>query len=158
MANQVCNISKGHVNEYVNRVVANDPSTAGLIVVLLTVNVADDALRGFDDLAALLADAGNTEAVFTNYARQVLTDVSNAPSISVDDTNDWKQADFPDLTITAAGGGTNETLTKAIVCYAPDTGGADSTIIPMTHHDFAVTTNGNDLIIQVDPNGFYRAA
>jgi len=158
MANQVFNIAKGHVNEYVNRVVNNDPANSALVIVLLKVNEADATLIDYDDLGALLAGS-NTEADFTNYSRQVLTDVSNAPSIAVDDTNNWKQADFPDLTITSAGGTLDNTLTKALVCYDPDTtGGTDANIIPLSHHDFAVTTNGNDLIIQVDPNGFYRAA
>ena len=160
MANQVFNIAKGHVNEYVNRVINNDPTAAGLYVVLLKLAEADATLIDYDNLSLLLAAPGNTEADFTNYVRSEITDSVNIPSIAVDDTNDRKEADFPDITITSAGGALNNNIVKALVCYIPDivTPGADTTIIPLTHHDFVVTTNGNDLIIQVDANGFYRAA
>jgi hypothetical protein len=162
MANQVFNIAKGHVNEYVNRVINNDPTNAGLYIVFLKVAEADATLIDYDSLSLLLAGS-NTEADFTNYSltnRPEITDSAFNPAIAVDDSNDRKEADFDDITITNAGGATNNTLVKAIVCYIPDivTPGADSTAIPLTHHDFAVTTNGNDLIIQVDANGFYRAA
>jgi len=161
MANEVFNIAKGEVNGYVNRVINNDPTNAGLYVILLQTAEADATLRDHDTLAAILAGA-NTEATFTNYTRAAvtITDVTNTPTVTVDDTNDRREADFPDITISSAGGATNNTLAKGIVCYVPDviTPSADNLIIPLTHHDFVVTTNGNDLIIQVDPLGFHRAA
>jgi hypothetical protein len=157
MADGVFNIAKGRVNEYVGRVDANDPTNSALVVVLLKVSEADGTLEDYDTLSALIAGA-NTEADFTNYARKVLvdTDVSNpAP----DDTNNRQDADIPDQTWTSAGGTTDNTLTKLIVCYDNDsTGGTDANLIPLTHHDFAITTNGNDLSALINAAGFYRAA
>ena len=159
MADGVFNIAKGHVNDYVNRIVNNDPENSALIIVMLKASEADAVLQDYDDLGALLGAGGNTEANFTNYERFTLTDAADAPSIAVDDTNNRKDADFPDLTITSAGGASNNALTKALVCYDSDTGaGTDANIIPLTYHDFAVTTNGNDLILQVAAAGFYQAA
>jgi len=158
MANQVFNIAKGHVNEYVARVLGNDPAAATLVVVLFKVSEADATLIDYDLLSTLIAGS-NTECDFDNYTRTLLTDSGEGLAVTVDDTNDRKEADFNDITITSAGGGTNNTLTKAVICYDPSSSGVtDSVMIPLTHHDFVVTTNGNDLIIQVDAAGFYRAA
>lgn len=156
MADGVFNISKGRVNEYVARVAGNDPSDSALVVVLLKTAEADGTLQDYDDLAAILAGS-NTEADFTNYARMVLTDADvSAPA--PDDANDWQAADIPDQAWTAAGGTLDNTLVKLLVCYDPDsTGGTDADIIPLTHHDFAVTTDGTDLLAQIDASGFFRA-
>ena len=51
---------------------------------------------------------------------------------------------LPDRTNSA--GMTGETLTTLIIGYDSDsTGGTDSNIIPVTWHDFGVTTDGSDL-------------
>lgn len=157
MADGVFNVSKGRVNEYVARVAGNDPTDSALVVVLLQVAEADGTLQDYDDLAAILAGS-NTEADFTNYARVVLTDADvSAPT--PDDTNDWQAADIPDQTWAAAGGTTDNTLVKLVICYDPDsTGGTDADLVPLTHHDFAVTTDGTDLLAQIDASGFFRAA
>lgn len=157
MADGVFNIAKGRVNEYVNRVDSNDPTNSALVVVLLQVAEADATLEDYDDLGALLAGA-NTEATFTNYARKVLTD-TDVTAPTPDDINNRQDADIPDQTWTSAGGATNNTLVKMLVCYDNDTtAGTDANIIPLTYHDFAITTNGNDLSALIDAAGFYRAS
>lgn len=149
MADGVFNIAKGMVNAYHDRVNDNDPANSALIIVLLKVAEADATLEDYDDLATLLVAAGNTEADFTNYARKVLTDSDISASV-VDDTGNTRNADIPDLTWTAAGGASNNTLVKLLICYDGNTtGGTDANIIPLTHHDFATTTDGNDLIAAV---------
>lgn len=157
MADGVFNAAKGRVNELVRRVDEADPANAGLVVLLLKVAEADGTLEDYDDLAALLAGS-NTEADFTSYVRIVLgaADVSTpAP----DDTNNWMQAFIGDQTWSPAGGASNNTLVKLLVCYDADTtGGADSALIPLTHHDFAITTNGSDLLADEGANGIFRAA
>lgn len=155
MADQVLNFAKGRVNEFFHRVADNDPANSAIVVVLLKVAEADATLLDYDDLGALLGGS-NTEADFTNYARKVLTGVSGG---TVDDTNDWVQNFITDQTWTSAGGATNNTLVKLLVCYDDDTtGGTDANIIVLSHHDFAATTDGNDLIADEGANGFYRAA
>lgn len=158
MADFQFNVAKGKTNEYVSRVAANDPANSALVIVLLKAAEADATLEDYDDLATLLAAGGNTEADFTNYARKVLTDaVISAPT--PDDTNNNQSADFPDQTWTAAGGTTDNTLVKLLVCYDNDsTGGTDSNIIPLTSHDFATTTNGADLTAIVPAAGFFTAS
>lgn len=156
MADGVFNVAKGRVNEYVARVAGDDPADSALVVVLLQTAEADGTLQDYGDLAAILAGS-NTEADFTNYARKTLTDADvSAPA--PDNANDWQAADIPDQTWTAAGGTTDNTLAKLLICYNPDsTAGTDADLIPLTHHDFVVTTDGTDLLAQIDAGGFFRA-
>ena len=145
MANGVMNIAKGRANEFYRRVDGNDPTNSVMVLVLLKVAEADATLEDYDDLSALLGAAGNTEADFTNYARKTLDDTDLA-SITVDDSGNTQYFTFVDQTWTSAGGATNNTLVKLLVCYDNDsTGGTDANIVPISHHDFSATTNGNDL-------------
>jgi len=157
MADDIFNIAKGKVNAYTERVANNDPANSALVVVVLQAAEADAVLEDYDDLAALLAAAGNTEADFTNYARKVLTDAElTAPT--PDDTNNLQLSDAPDQVWANAGGTTDNTTAKFLICYDPDTtGGDDSTIIPLTQHDFVATTNGNDFTAVIPVTGFYSA-
>ena len=158
MADDIFNIAKGRVVELHNRVAGNDPTNSALIVVLLKVSEADATLEDYDDLNALLGAAGNTEADFTNYARKTLTD-SDISAATPDDTNNWQQVDIPDQTWSNAGGTLDNTLTKVVICYDNDTGGGnDTNLVPLSHHDFTPTTNGNDLVLQIDTNGYARSA
>ena len=157
MADLMFNVGKGKMMEYHDRVVNNDPTNAALIIVLLKVNEADATLIDYDDLAALLAGS-NTEADFTNYARKVLTDADLSAS-TVDDANNRREADMADQVWTSAGGATNNTLTKILICYDSDTtGGTDANIIPVGHADFAGTTTGADLTAQINVLGYGRSA
>ena len=158
MADGVFNIAKGRVIELHDRVDTNDPANSALVVVLLQASETDATLEDYDDLNALLGAAGNTEADFTNYARKVLTD-ADISAATVDDTNNWRQCDIADQTWSSAGGATNNTMTKVVICYDDDsTGGNDTNLIPLTHHDFTPTTNGNDLVLNIDTNGYFRGA
>ena len=151
MANGVFNVAKGKFRYYTELPAAAD----ALVVVLLSAAEVDDTLNNYDTLSALLAAAGNTEATFTNYARKVITAVTNTE----DDTGNTFDADFADQTWTAAGGATNNTLVKMLVCYDGDTAaGTDANIIPLTYHDFAATTDGSDLTAQLAAAGFARAS
>jgi hypothetical protein len=158
MGNDVFNIGKGRVVEYYNRVESNDPTASALIVVLGIGAITDATLIDLDDLAAVIADAGFTEAVFTNYARKTLTDVELAPLPAPVDASDRYDVDIPDQTWTNAGNGANDTLTRLLINYDNDTAvGTDANIIPLCFYDFAITTNGGDLTAQVDAQGFFSA-
>lgn len=148
MANGVFNISLGRAAHYATLPAAND----SLVVVLLKVAQVDDTLRDHDTLAAV--KAANTEADFTNYARATAAGVV----VNVDDTANLVDSDMNDVTWANAGGAVNNTLAKLLICYKPDTASADSAIIPMTFHDFVVTTDGSSITAQVAANGFYRAS
>lgn len=160
MGNIVFNVAKGKVNGYTERVDSNDPANSALVVVLLKTTESDAALKDYDTLGAILAAGGgtaNVEANFTNYARKVLTD-ADVPAPVVDDSGDEQYSDIPDQTYTSAGGAANNALVKVLICYDPDTtGGTDTNIVPLTAHDLAVTTDGNDLTIRIPTNGFFGA-
>ena len=152
------NIAKGRTLEFLWRVNNNDPAPSALIVVLVKSAglEADGTLKDYDTLSALLAGTTD-ECDFTNYARKTLTDadvIDPAP----DDTNDRQDGDIPDQTWTSAGGATNNTVGKLLICYDADTGaGTDANIIPLTAHDFVVTTDGTNLVAQVPTSGFFGA-
>lgn len=146
MADGILNIAKGAFAEKFRDGAANG------IVMLLKAAEVDATLVDYADLAALLVPAGNTEATFTNYARKTAL----TGTITVDNTNDRVDVDLPDQTWTAAGGASNDTLVKLIVAY--EEAAADATRIPLSHHGFAVTTDGSDLTAQFNAAGFGRAA
>jgi len=146
MANGVFNIAKGAVAEKVRDGAAN------LLVLLLKANEAEATLVDRDDIAALLGAAGNTESDATDYARKT----GLTGTITVDDTNDRVDVDVPDQTWTGLGGATNNTLTKLIVAYQESA--ADSGRVPLTHHDFAITTDDSDVTAVFNAAGFFRAA
>ena len=145
MASGIFNISKGSIPEKVR----NGDSAIG--VLLLKAALADSDLVAFDDLEALLADSGNTEADFTNYARKT----SITATLNVDDSNNIVSVNMPDQTWTNAGGTTNNDLAKLVIFY--DEGGTDATRVPLTHHDFTESTGGGDLTAVIDSSGFYTA-
>ncbi|WP_141579653.1 hypothetical protein [Actinomadura sp. WMMA1423] len=151
MADFEFNIVKGRMAYYAALPAAND----ALIAVLLKSSglEADGALKDYDNLSVLLAGTTD-EATFTNYARKTLTSVT----ATVDDTNDRVDVDADDLSWATAGGASNNTLGKLLICYDPDTtGGTDADLIPLTAHDISVTTDGTTLNIAFPSGGFYRA-
>lgn len=156
MADFVFNKSKGKIRYYAEQVgVAN----AALVVILVKATglEADPTLRDYNDLATLFA--GTTkEAVFTNYARKVIT---LAPTINQDNSNDWVDIGMgmANLTFATAGGAVNDNLGAVIFAFNPNTlSGTDANLVPLTKHDFVATTNGTDLILAVPSTGFARSA
>ena len=157
MANEVFNIAKGRVAELYNRVDANDPANSAIIIMVLATSglESDAVLRDKDDFAALVSGTTN-EVTNTNYARKALTD-SDIVAFSPDDTNDRVDLDIPDQTWTGVAAG--DGWSKFVTGFDPDTtGGTDSAIVPMTHHDFVVTPDGSDITAQIAAAGFYRAS
>lgn len=142
MADQVFNISLGAtVEKY------RDVNAKG-IVLLMEANEAEATLVDRDELNALFAEAGNTESVATNYARKV----GLTATITVDDTNNRVDLDFPDQTFTALGPG--NALTKLVTAY--EESAAETGRIPSSHHDFTPTPDGSDLTVQFNAAGFIR--
>lgn len=144
MADFVFNIAKGAAAEKVR----DDATKIGFL--LIKTAESDAAMKDRATITALLS--GSTEADFTNYARKTAL----TATLTVDNTNDRVDLDVADQTWTTAGGATNNTLAKLVIFY--DEGGTDGTRIPLTAHDFVVTTDGSDLTAQVAAAGFYRAS
>lgn len=155
MANGVFNVAKGRVNELIERVEQDDPSGCEIQLKLLKTAEADATLEDYDTFSALLAGS-NTEADFTNYATISLT--ASDVSRTVDDSGNTQYSVITDQTWSSAGGASNNTIVKLVVCYDPLGTDVDANLIPLTHHDFSATTNGNDLIADFSASGFYSAA
>lgn len=128
----------------------NDAAANG-IVMLMKANEAEATLVDRTDIADILVEGGNTETIATDYGRKT----GLTGTVTIDNANDRSEVDIDDQTWTAIGNGSNDTLTKALVCY--ENAAADATRIPLTHHDFAITTSNNDLTIQFASTGFARA-
>ena len=151
MANFVFNIAKGRVAEFYNRVDANDPSTARLVIIPLESSglEAQSALEDSATFAEVIDGATNEQ---TTMGRKYLTDTELA-ALAPDNTNNRMDVDIPDITWTAA---TGNAVGALVICYNPD--GADTTLIPLTHHDFAVTPDGSDIVAVIAATGFFRAS
>lgn len=147
MADVVCNIALGKVKYYWELPAASD----AIVVVVLESSgiVADDTMRDYDDLAALLAGATNEQ---TTMGRKTIT---SGITITVDDTNNRLDIDCADQVWTAA---TGNAVGALLFCYDGDTGaGTDSAIIPLHKHDFAITPDGSDVTAQIAASGIFRA-
>lgn len=143
MANIVFNIAKGRVREYFERVVNNDPANSAIVLVPIETDglEADATLIDADTLAAVLS--GTTDEQ-TTMGRKVLTD-ADLSATTVDDSGNTASAAIPEVTWSTASG---NAISKILVCYDPDTtGGDDSSIIPLTMHDAALTPSGIDYTI-----------
>lgn len=147
MANFVFNIAKGRVGELFNRVDGNDPANSAIIVVPLSASGTEAQGQDLDDLAAVEADANFAERTTGGWVRKTLTDADLAAADSaVDDTNNRWNVRTPQITFTAPASGNN--TTGVLYCYDADTtAGTDANIIPLLHLDMAVTTDGNDVVI-----------
>lgn len=146
-ADFVFNTSKGRVAYYASLPAAND----ALVMVLCKATglATDIVLRDLTDLGTILAGSTD-EATFTNYTRQVLTTVT----VTVDNTNDIVNIDCDDVTYTNAGGASNNTMGKALICYDPDTTtGTDSSVVPIAAYSYDGTTDGSTIVLTMPTNG-----
>lgn len=143
MANIVFNVALGKVAEK-----AADGATLKLLV--LQSAGTDAALKDLDTVSAVLAEGSTSEANFTNYSRATLGSIT----VTVDDSGDTVKVDCADVTFSSAGGATNNTCTDVII-YEEVTNDSDS--VPLVMLDAAFTTDGNDVTLQFNANGFFSA-
>lgn len=157
MADLVFNIAKGRVAELYNRVDSNDPTNSVLLIIAINAGAATDAtLRDYDTMAAIEGDANAAEVTNSGYARKTLTD-ADLVAFAPDDANDRVDLDVPDQTWTGVAAGS--AWTDLVFAYDNDsTSGTDSSVVPMTLHDFAITPSGSDITVQIAAAGFFRAA
>ena len=156
MANFVFTESCGHVSEMASRVIANDPAGAQFEVLLLVAPSGVDAtIRDYDDVAAVLGDVNVAESIATDYVRKNMTDAVDAPTRTVDDTNDRIDIDSPDITWTGLGNGVNSSLTDLMIAFDETGTDTDANMAPCTWHDFVVTTDNSDVTAQIA--NFFRA-
>lgn len=154
MANYVFNIAKGRIVEYYNRAENNDPTNSALILVPLSASGSEAEAQDYDTLTDVLGGTAN-EQTGGGWVRKTLESVQLASLPAPDDTNNRYAVALPSVTWTTPTAGSD--TTGLLVCYDSDTtSGTDANIIPLTHHDFAVTANGQDVILNA--GDFFRAS
>lgn len=159
MGNFAHNRMKGRTVEAAERVNANDPTNSVFLVALIAATgvESDATLTDKDDWAGLVEGATNF-ATNTGSTRKSL-DQAGGITVTYDDTNDRVDVDIPDQTWTAVANDGTGAISDVAVGYDSDsTGGSDTSVLPMSFHDFAVTPDGSDVTAQVAASGFYRAA
>lgn len=125
-------------------------TTADIIAVLFQSGGQSDTLLA--DHGTLAAITGsNTEADFTNYARQTL----GTPSRTVDTAGDRVLlSGASPITWTDAGGAVNNTIARIIYCYKPDPASLDSAVLPLLSRDISITTTGVTFQVSLHADGF----
>lgn len=118
--------------------------TDNLLIVLFQSSglQVDATLQTYSTLAQITG-AGNTEAGFTNYSRLVIS--GSGISVTFPSNTSASVALLSNPVWNAAGGASNNTLGKLLVCYRPTSSSLDSAILPLTAHDFSCTTTGGNL-------------
>jgi hypothetical protein len=155
MADQVFNIAKGKVAQYFQNVEDGSPANAKIYMIVFNSSDTDDAVRDCDTVAAIEALSSTAEVTNTNYSRKEI--LAADITITIDDTNNRVDIDIADESWTAVAAGT--AWTDICLAYDPDsTTGTDSTLVPLTWHDFAVTPDGSDITAQINASGVFRAA
>lgn len=144
MADFVFNISKGKVAELCENV---GTGSAALIVVPFggtdTIDKDDDTLTVVKTHATENTDLG----------RKTITSVT----VAVDDTGDKMTVDMDDITWSSAT--SSDDVLCLVICYDANTGsGDDDDVVPLTHHDFTASPDGNDITVTIPSGGFYSAS
>lgn len=152
MANHAFNIVKGRAIELVTRVKNGDPAASRLYAIPLSTSVAQATAEDVDDFAALIT-AGAVEATTNGWARITLA-AADITALTPDDTNNRYDADFIDLAFGSPTAGTN--TTGIVICYASVATPTNSQLMPISHHDFAITADGTAVTATVAV--FYRAS
>ena len=148
----------------------------GIVAVLFTGTLSGASDIDAASLAALATTGttGLTEVTTSAYHRQLVKNLASSPGVSTS-TDDYI-ADCDDIVwggASAIGSGT--AITKLALCFVPCVGGtlvtnsgntgqqpggtglsADSAIIPISIHDFAITPDGTDITATIA--NFVRAA
>lgn len=153
MANYVFNIAKGRVVEYYNRVESQDPAGACLTLVPLSASGSEAEAQDYDSLSAVLGGTANEQST-GGWIRKELTNTQLATLPAPNDTDNRYDVQVPSVTWTGPTAGNN--TTGLLICYDPTGASADTAIIPLTHHDFVVTADGNDVVLNV--GDFFRAS
>jgi hypothetical protein len=141
MADFVFNTLKGGVLSG-----AIDLDTDDIRVALLGTALVEATVQDADTISGMTID----ELIATNYVRKALTE-----TVTTDDTNNRGVFDAADVTWTALGGASNDTIAAALI-YKHVTNDTDS--VPLIHLDLPDTpTNGGDITLAFASAGILLA-
>ena len=161
MANQVFNVALGRTVELYNNVRAGTPSTARLVVMVLsTTGLESDAILKDKITFADVLSGTTDEVTNTGYARKILTsaDIPAWSGHEPDQSGNKWDLDIPDQTWLAVSTAP-PSWSRLVVGYDPTSNGVTNTlIIPLTSHDFVVTPDGSDITAQISALGFFTAS
>ena len=147
------NVAKGRIRELVKRVDANDPADAKLILVPFSTSMSE--ATGQDALTLTAVKALITERTTGSWVRKTLTDADISSTDYDDDlAGNLGPASITQVTWTAPAAA-NDTL-SLVICYNQESSPTDAATVPLTYHDFVVTTDGNDVVINA--GDFFRAS
>jgi hypothetical protein len=148
------NIAKGRVRQLIQNVDLNTPADAKIILIPLSASETEANAQDTDTVTAFLATAAN-EITTNNWVRKTLTD-TNFTSTDYDpnDTDNRGDASLPAVTWTGPTAGGN--TTGLLVAYTEEASPTDAGTIPISHHDFVVTADGNDVVLNA--GDFFRAS
>jgi len=139
------NIAKGRIVQLVRNVDLNTPADAKIILIPLSASETEANAQDVDTVTAFLATAAN-EQTAGGWVRKTLTDADFAATdYDADDTANLGEASLPSVTWTAPTAPNN--TTGLLVAYTEEVSPTDAVTIPLTHHDFVVTADGNDVVL-----------
>jgi hypothetical protein len=140
------NIAKGRIGEFLARVDANEPASSAIILVPLAASGTAAQGQTLDTLAQVEAHAAFAEQTHVSWGRKVLEDTHFLTTDhQPDDVANAFDSSLPQVVWASPALG--QDTTGLLVCYAPDKTGADSTFIPLTHHDFYVSGDGGPVVL-----------
>ena len=119
------------------------------ILLVKTTYTEDDAHTFVDDGSA--NDPASHEIVATNYVRKALA----SEAVTVDQTNNRAEFDAADVTWTALGGATNDTIKGAVV-YENNAADTAAALICFIDFPSDLPTNGSDVTIQFNAEGILQ--
>jgi hypothetical protein len=153
VANFAFNIAKGRAVELYNHVDSNLVAASVLVLIPLSASDTEANAQDADNVTAALATAIN-EQTGGGWVRKDLDDSLLAAFPAPDDTNNRYDVSLPSVTWTTPTAASD--TTGLLVCYDATGSDADGVLMPLSHHDFAVTADGNDVILNAGV--FYRAS
>ena len=138
------NIAKGRVVELYSRVDNNSPSGCCLWLIPCSAGDTEANAQDADTVTQALATAID-ERTTGGWVRKKLVDADLAELPAPDDTNNRYDIAVPQVTWTTPASGNN--TTHLLIAYDPTGSSADTALIPISFHAFAVTTDGNDVVL-----------
>lgn len=136
----VLNIAKGRTAYYTGVAQAGTGgANLKLIVLEATGLVADATMADYVDVATLLAGTTNEQ---TTMGRKTLS----TPTATIDNGGDVVNLDAADATWTAA---TGNGVGALLIAFDPTGSSADSALIPISKHDWALTPDGSDATVTI---------
>jgi hypothetical protein len=153
MASFTFNTAKGRVRELVKRVDANDPADAKLILVPFSTTMTE--ATGQDALTLTAVKALITEQTSGGWVRKTLTD-TDLSATDYDDDLAGNLGPASIIQVTWTGPTAANNTASLVICYNQESSPTDAATVPLTYHDFVVTADGNDVV--VNAGDFFRAS